>query len=106
MLFMSLVVLSLVGGFQALGTLMVVGIMMLPAAASRFWAETVPGQMLVSILVGFASSVCGLLVSYHYGAPASPAIILSASAVYAVSVLAGRFDSVLARSIQFRHIHH
>ncbi|QOG06293.1 metal ABC transporter permease [Aureimonas sp. OT7] len=106
MLFMSLVVLNLVGGFQALGTLMVVGIMMLPAAASRFWAETVPGQMLVSILVGFASSVCGLLVSYHYGAPASPAIILSASAVYAVSVLAGRFDSVLARSIQFRHIHH
>ena len=35
--------------------------MMLPAAASRFWAETVPGQMLVAILVGFASSVLSLI---------------------------------------------
>ena len=37
-LFLVLVVLNLVGGFQALGTLMVVGIMLLPAITARFWA--------------------------------------------------------------------
>ncbi|KQT84167.1 metal ABC transporter permease [Aurantimonas sp. Leaf443] len=106
MLFVTLVVLNLVGGFQALGTLMVVGIMMLPAASSRFWAETVPGQMLVSAVIGLCASIVGLLVSYHRDLPASPAIILSASAAYALSVLFGRFDSVAARTVRRPHLHH
>ena len=41
--FLSLVVISLVGSFQALGTLMAVGIMILPAAAARFWATGIGG---------------------------------------------------------------
>lgn len=106
MVFICLVVLNLVGGFQALGTLMVVGIMMLPAAASRFWAETVAGQMLVAMVIGITSSLAGLLLSYHHAMPASPSIILSAAAIYAVSVLFGRFDSILTRTVQLRHIHH
>ena len=98
--FVALVVLNLVGGFQALGTLMVVGIMMLPATAARFWAESVPGQMLVAILVGLLSSVTGLLASFHLSLPASPAIILSASGLYALSVLVGRVDSLAARALR------
>ncbi|WP_061933874.1 metal ABC transporter permease [Aureimonas sp. AU22] len=98
--FVALVVLNLVGGFQALGTLMVVGIMMLPATAARFWAESVPGQMAVAVLVGLLSSVAGLLASYHLSLPASPAIILSASAIYALSVLVGRVDSLAARAFR------
>jgi zinc/manganese transport system permease protein len=98
--FVALVVLNLVGGFQALGTLMVVGIMMLPATAARFWAESVPGQMMVAILVGLLSSLAGLLASYHLSLPASPAIILSASALYALSVLVGRVDSLAARALR------
>jgi zinc/manganese transport system permease protein len=98
--FVALVVLNLVGGFQALGTLMVVGIMMLPATAARFWAESVPGQMMVAVLVGLLSSLAGLLASYHLSLPASPAIILSASALYALSVLVGRVDSLAARALR------
>ncbi|WP_062211492.1 metal ABC transporter permease [Aureimonas sp. AU12] len=105
MMFVVLVVLNLVGGFQALGTLMVVGIMMLPAASARFWSESVTGQMAVSGLIGIVSSLAGLLVSYHQNLPASPAIILSASVAYAVSVLFGRVDSIAARSIRLRHHH-
>ncbi|RIY02437.1 metal ABC transporter permease [Aureimonas flava] len=100
MSFVALVVLNLVGGFQALGTLMVVGIMMLPATAARFWAESVPGQMAVAVLVGLLSSLAGLLVSYHLSLPASPAIILSASALYALSVLVGRVDSLASRAFR------
>ncbi len=105
MAFVTLVVLNLVGGFQALGTLMVVGIMMLPATASRFWSRSVTGQMAVSCAIGLASSCFGLLISFHQNLPASPAIILSASVIYAVSVLFGRIDSVVARSIRLRHYH-
>jgi zinc/manganese transport system permease protein len=104
MVFLTLVVLNLVGGFQALGTLMVVGIMMLPAAAARFWSETVPGQMVVATLFGILACIAGLLVSYHEELPASPSIILSAGALYGISVLLGRHGSLASAAIRLRHL--
>ena len=58
--------------------------------------------MLVAAGIGIVSSYVGLLISFHRNLPASPAIILSASVIYALSVLVGRIDSVLARSMQLR----
>jgi zinc/manganese transport system permease protein len=89
MAFLMLVVFNLVSGFQVLGTLMVVGIMMLPAASARFWVRTAAGQIPLAAVLGAAASLAGLLVSYHYNLPASPAIILSAGVVYLVSVACG-----------------
>ena len=40
-IFLGLVVLNLVAGFQALGTLLSVGLMVLPATAARFWTSRV-----------------------------------------------------------------
>jgi len=88
-IFLGLVVLNLVAGFQALGTLLSVGLMILPAAAARFWARRVETMCLVAIGIGLLSSLSGLLLSYHGGLPSGPAIILSAGVVYAASVLAG-----------------
>jgi len=88
-LFLGLVVLNLVAGFQALGTLLSVGLMILPAAAARFWTRRVETTCLLAIAIGALSSVSGLLLSYHAALPSGPAIILSAGVVYAASVLAG-----------------
>jgi zinc/manganese transport system permease protein len=88
-IFLVLVVLNLVAAFQSLGTLMAVGLMMLPAAAARFWAGTVPGLMLASVAAAIAASLAGLLVSYHANLPSGPAVILAAGAIYLLSVLAG-----------------
>lgn len=88
--FLALVVLNLVGGFQALGTLLSVGLMMLPAAASRFWADRVGPMCLLAIVFAMASSIAGLLLSYHASLPSGPAIILTAGAIYLVSALVGR----------------
>ena len=93
--FLGLVVLNLVAGFQALGTLMSVGLMVLPAAAARFWVQRVETMCLLAIGIGMACSVTGLLLSYHLSLPSGPAIILSAGAVYAASVLVGRRGVVL-----------
>lgn len=103
LLFLALVVLNLVGGFQALGTLMVVGIMMLPAAAAGFWSETIPGQIVVATGFGITASVAGLLVSYHAELPSSPAIILAAGAIYGMSVLVGPRGSVLSQTLNLPH---
>jgi zinc/manganese transport system permease protein len=88
--FLALVVLNLVGGFQALGTLLSVGLMMLPAAASRFWANRVGPMCLLAIVFAMASSIAGLLLSYHASLPSGPAIILTAGAIYLFSALVGR----------------
>ena len=89
MAFLLLLVMTLVAGFQVLGTLMVVGIMMLPAAAARFWAASAMGQMALAAIGGVFASYVGLLLSYYANVPASPAIILSAGIVYFLSVTFG-----------------
>ena len=94
--FLALVVVNLVGGFQALGTLLAVGIMMLPAVTARFWARDITrddrsSPSAAAIVSGYA----GLLVSYHAGVPSGPAIILVAGALYAVSVLFGRVGGLV-----------
>lgn len=89
MVFLIMVVVNLVAGFQVLGTLMVVGMMMLPAAAARFWLSTVAGQIVLAAVIGIGSGTSGLLVSYYYNLPASPAIILAAGLAYLISVVCG-----------------
>jgi len=96
-LFLALVVLNLVAGFQALGTLMAVGLMMLPAAAARFWVRELWLQGAASGALALASAFVGLLLSYHLDLPSGPAIILIAGLVYLASLLFGPRDSLRAR---------
>ncbi|MFN3548952.1 MAG: zinc ABC transporter permease AztB [Mesorhizobium sp.] len=100
--FLALVVLNLVGGFQALGTLLSVGLMMLPAAAARFWTARVGPMCFLAIAIGLASSLSGLLLSYHAALPSGPAIVLSAGAAYLLSILFGTRGIMAVRS---RHRH-
>lgn len=95
--FLVLVVLNLVAGFQALGTLMAIGLMMLPAAASRFWSNGIGGMTGVSILIAMLSGYVGLLLSYRYSLPSGPAIVLTASVFYVVSILIGKHGGILHR---------
>src|SRR5215471_20976748 len=102
--FLALVVMNLVGGFHALGTLLAVGLMMLPAAAARFWARDITLMIAVAVAIGILSGYCGLLLSFHSGLPAGPAIILVAGAAYAGSVLLGSVGGLLRRGIPRRHL--
>ncbi|MGK2923166.1 MAG: metal ABC transporter permease, partial [Methyloceanibacter sp.] len=104
LLFLVLVVLNLVAGFQALGTLMAVGIMLLPAVAARFWAEDVGGMIGVAIASAFASSLIGLLVSYYVNVPTGPAVILACGAFYLISMLVGVRGGVLWGLMPRKHL--
>ncbi|NMG00339.1 metal ABC transporter permease [Aromatoleum toluolicum] len=85
--FLVLVVLNLVAGFHALGTLMAVGIMILPSAAARLWVKRLPAMLGLAVLIAFASGIGGLLASFHADVPAGPAIILAAGIVYLLSLI-------------------
>ena len=86
-LFLFLVVINLVAGFQALGTLMAVGLMMLPAVIAQLWARTLPIMLLIATSTAALSGLIGLLVSFHFGFASGPTIILTASLVYGASLL-------------------
>ena len=102
--FLAIVVLNLVAGFNALGTLLAVGLMMLPAACARLWAEQVTGMFVVAAGVALASVYAGLIASYHMGAPSGPMIILAAGCFYIVSVVFGRAGGIARAMAPRKHL--
>jgi zinc/manganese transport system permease protein len=103
LVFLALVVTNLVAGFQALGTLLAVGIMMLPATAARFWARGLGGLMLAAFLIAVVSSYAGLLLSFFAGLPSGPAIIVVAGGIYILSLLAGPVGGALTSRLSNKH---
>jgi zinc/manganese transport system permease protein len=88
--FAALVVLALVASFQAFGTLLALGPMLLPAAAARCWRLGTAASIALATGFGVAASLAGLLLSYHGNMPSGPAIVLSAGVLFGMSsVLAG-----------------
>ncbi len=102
-LFLVLVVLNLVAGFQALGTLMAVGLMMLPAAAARFWSGAVWSLAAASALIALVSGYVGLLLSFHVDLPSGPCIVLTAGVIYLLSMAVGSHGSLRRNLIAQPH---
>ncbi|MEN0105311.1 MAG: metal ABC transporter permease [Pseudomonas sp.] len=94
-LFLTLVVLNLVVGFQAIGALMMVGLMMLPAAAARFWSRQLPRLLLIAAVLGSVAVWLGLLLSFYASLPSGPAIVVVAGALYLLSVVFGPVHGLL-----------
>ncbi len=84
--FLALLVINLVAGFHALGTLMAVGIMVLPAASARFWVRRLGPLVAVATGIALFTSIAGLLLSYHTDWPTSPVIVLGLGGVYLLSM--------------------
>lgn len=88
-IFLVLVVTNLVAGFQVLGTLMSVGLMMLPAACARFWSRHLAGMLAAAMIVALLASLTGLYASFYLSLPAGPAVVLSAAVLFFISILIG-----------------
>ncbi len=102
--FMGLVVINLVAGFHALGTLLAVGIMILPAASARLWTRDLSATIGIAVLVAMLSGYAGLVMSYARGLPSGPAIILAAGTIYLLSLVFGRVSGLLWRVLPRRHL--
>ena len=103
-LFLGLTVLNLVAGFHALGTLLSVGVMIIPAAAARFWSRNVQGLILVSVLFSMLGGIVGLLLSYHFDFPTGPSIILVIGFMYVLSIIFGRYGSLFIQLLPRTHL--
>ncbi len=102
--FLALMVLNLVAGFQALGTLLAVGLMILPAAAARFWVRELRQLLALSMLLGAVGSVAGLWLSWRLDAPTGPTIVLALGGLVIASLLAGPRGALRERLAPARHL--
>jgi len=102
--FLALVVVNMVAALQAVGSLMAVGLMMLPAIAARHWARGIGGVVTVSVVLALLASLSGLLASALMDLPSGPAIVLAAAALWLLSALLGPVDGVVARLRPRRHL--
>ena len=87
-IFITLVALNLVASFQAFGTLLAMGPMLLPAAAARCWTHRVWPTIALATVIGMAAALAGLLISYYANLPSGPAIVIGAGVIYGMSLLA------------------
>jgi zinc/manganese transport system permease protein len=102
--FLALVVMNLVGGFQALGTLLAVGVMILPAVVARFWARDITAMIGAAVISAAISGYAGLVISYHANLPSGPTIILAAGVLCGLSVLLGPVGGLLWLALPQRHL--
>jgi zinc/manganese transport system permease protein len=102
--FLALVVLNLVGAFQAIGTLLAVGIMMLPAASARLITADMTAMIGVAAAQGLLAGYAGLVVSFHAGLPSGPLIILMAGLLYLLALVFGPAGGLLRCFKTGRHL--
>lgn len=103
-IFMILLVLNLVASFHALGTLMALGLLILPAIAAFFWAREIDHLVILACVIAMISSMIGLLFSFHASLPSGPCIVFAAGLFYVFSLLCGSEGSLSAKYLQHQHL--
>lgn len=92
---------AVIGSFQAVGTVLVFGLLVGPPATAALLTRTVPQMMALAVLLGAAGVTIGLVLSYHLGTAASATMALVPIAMFFV-VLAGRAGLRALRSRRVR----
>src|SRR4051794_35755270 len=102
--FLALVVINLVNGFHALGTLLAVGLMILPAGIAKFWSRDITAMICIAVASAIVSGYAGLVLSFQTKVPSGPAIILIAAGLYVFSVLFGTVSGLVRQMFPGRHL--
>lgn len=87
-LLLGLVTLAVVSSFQAVGTLMVFGLLIGPPATAALLTRRMPTMLAASAAIGCADAVAGLLLTYHADTAAGASIAAVAVAVFFATFLA------------------
>ncbi len=102
--FLALLVLNLINGFHALGTLLGVGIIIIPAGIARFWTRDISMMIVLAIGGALISGLAGVLFAFDAGIPSGPAVTLIAGLLYIGSVLFGPVGGLVWRAFPGRHL--
>ena len=96
--------LNLINAFHALGTLLGVGIIIIPAATARFWTRDISTMIVLATAIALISGCAGVLLAFHLKIPSGPAVTLVAGVLYIGSVLFGRIGGMIWQTFPGRHL--
>lgn len=102
-IFMILVVLNLIASFQAIGTLMGIGIMVIPSISLRFWTNNLFKIIIFSVITALLSSYVALIISFNVNISCSPLIIIILSSFFLLSFIIGKRNGIIWNYIKTKH---
>ncbi len=76
-----------VAAVTSVGIVLVVALLVTPAATGRLLARRLPGIMAVAVAAAMASVVTGLYLSYHLDVPTGPMIVLAATVLFLAALV-------------------
>lgn len=84
---MILIGLTIVASLKAVGVVLVLSLLITPAASAYLLVNRLHLVMLLGIIIGVISSIAGMYLSYYYNLPSGPAIVLVASGIFVLAFL-------------------
>ena len=102
---LALLALTTVVAIKVVGIVLVVAMLVTPAATAQLLVRRVPAMMALAVLVGAVSSVAGLYISYHANVASGAAIVLVATGLFLLALLLSPRRGLLAvwrRQVRFR----
>lgn len=100
-LFLSLLVLTVVVGIQAVGVILMAALLITPALAARYWTDSLEVMVLLAGAIGAFSGVVGTLVStLQIGLPTGPFIVLTATTLFFISMLFAPKRGLIAKRLR------
>jgi manganese/iron transport system permease protein len=88
---------TVVTSIPAVGTILAVALIVAPAATARLWTERLRATMALAAILGAASGIVGLVISFQWRLAAGATIVLVAAALFAVSLVVAPRHGLLAR---------
>lgn len=105
MVLMMLITLVVVVGLQAVGLLLVVALLVIPAAAARFWSHRLGVVLLAGAAIGGVSGLAGALGSATINRmPIGGAIVLCSAGLFVVSLLFGSARGLVPSWARGKHL--
>ncbi len=105
LLLMVLIAVAVTTGLPMVGVMLMAALLILPAAAARFWTDKLAIMLILSACFGMAAAIGGTLVSNYFGAwPTGPTIILAGTAIFLGSILLAPRRGGLARWLARRRL--
>jgi ABC-type Mn2+/Zn2+ transport system permease subunit len=102
---LAMVALTIVASFQTVGTLLVLGMLVAPAATGALFGRRISTVVCIAAVVGVVSSYIGLLASYHADLAAGASIVLVAVIVFGLSATAVELRRWLEHRRDIHHLH-
>jgi len=82
-----LVGITTVASLKSVGIVLVLALLVTPAATAALLARRLPGVMTISVITGLASTVAGLYLSFHADLPTGPSIVVVATGLFLAAML-------------------